>query len=427
MEPRKSEIILIGLNHKTAPVALRECIAFTDAEAEQTHADLKKNPDVEEVVVYSTCNRVEIVMVARNRSSAVDAAVAYISTAKQLPVDTFKDALYMYSDADAVRHLFRVAASLDSMIIGEPQILGQIKAAYRMATQCHASGVLLNRLLHRAFFVAKKIRSETGIGDSAVSISYAATELARKIFGRLEEKNVLLIGAGEMAELAVEHLMRHRVGTVTVANRTFERGVALAERFKGNAIKIEEMPRQLQSADIVIASTGAPGYVVTAGDVKKNMRSRRNRPVFFIDIAVPRDIDPDINRINNAYVYDIDDLKGVIDDNIDERKKEAVKGERIIEAAAIKFQQWRESLEAVPTIVALQDKLHGIFTSEMEKTLHGMPDLPERDRAAIQRMGNAIIKKILHDPAMYLKRNGCHGDMAVALDVARKLFHLDEL
>jgi len=220
-----------------------------------------------------------------------------------------------------VRHLFRVAASLDSMIVGEPQILGQIKEAYRRAAEAKTGGVILNRLLHRACFIAKRIRTETGIGDRAVSISYAAVELTRKIFGSLDGKRVLLIGAGEMAELAVEHLLRHPVAETFVANRTFENGLALARRFNGQAIRFEEIPEHLKRVDIIISSTGAPGFVITRDDVKRIIRARKNRPIFFIDIAVPRDIDPDINRLDNAYVYDIDDLKGAIEENIEDRQK----------------------------------------------------------------------------------------------------------
>jgi glutamyl-tRNA reductase len=420
------EIILIGLNHKTAPVSLRECLAFSEEETLATLAALKKESGIKELMVYSTCNRVEFLMATADHGRAVAAATTYISTLKHLPSDSFSRALYIHRGAEAVRHLFRVTSSLDSMILGEPQILGQIKAAYRTATVNKASGVLLNRLLHRAFFVAKKIRTETGIGDSAVSVSYAAIELARKIFGELSGKGILLIGAGEMAELAVEHLRRHRVGTIYVANRTFERGLGLAQQFGGQAIRIEEIDETLKQVDIVISSTGAPGYMITRKQVKEKMRGRRNRPIFLIDIAVPRDIEPTVNRVNNAYVYDIDDLKGVIDDNIDDRKREAVKGERIIDEATIKFQSWLDSLEAVPTIVALRDKFEGIARAEMRKTFSGLKHLSSEDQTAINRMVEALLSKILHDPIRHLKSDGCMGDPAPHIDMARKLFKLDE-
>ncbi len=293
---------------------------------------------------------------AEDKQAAVAKVKAYISKMNDLPLERFEQALYLYEDNAAVRHLFRVAASLDSMIVGEPQILGQIKDAYRTATTQHTSGVILNRLLHRAFFVAKRIRSETGIGDHAVSISYAAIELGRKIFDTLENKKVLLIGAGEMAEIAVENLIRNRVGTIYVANRTFERGVALAQKFNGQAIRLEELAAFVQQVDIIISSTGAPDFVLQREQVKELMRSRRNRPVFFIDIAVPRDIDPAINGLPNCYVYDIDDLQNVIEDNIEDRRQEAIKGERIVDEAVIRFQEWLASLDVVPTIVALRQQ-----------------------------------------------------------------------
>ncbi len=416
----------MGLNHKTAAVEVRECVAFSQEETVDSLLKLKAQPAISELIIISTCNRVEILMAANDRQAAIAAVMTHISESKQITGPALEKALYVHVNEAAVRHLFMVAASLDSMIIGEPQILGQIKDAYQVAADQQTAGVLLNRLLHRAFFIAKKVRSETGIGDSAVSVSYAAVELARKIFGDLADKQVLLIGAGEMAELAVEHLLRQRVGAIFVANRTFKRGVELAERFKGQAIRMEEVNEHLTRVDIIISSTGAPGYMITGPQVKEKMRSRKNRPLFFIDIAVPRDIDPAINRINNAYVYDIDDLKGVIDENIDERKKEAVKAERMVEEAVIKFQEWVNNLDVVPTIVDLRQKVEGIVKSELEKTLHGLKHLSETDRAAVNRMADALVKKLLHDPALYLKSEGSQGDRAVSVDIIRKLFRLDE-
>ncbi|MGD9089373.1 MAG: glutamyl-tRNA reductase, partial [Desulfobacterales bacterium] len=287
------------------------------------------------------------------------------------------------------------------------------------------SGVILNRLLHRTFFVAKKIRSETGIGDRAVSISYAAVELARKIFDVLEDKKVLLIGAGEMAELAVEHLIRCRVDQVWVANRTFETGVELATRFNGQAIRFEEIPESLKTVDIIISSTGATEYVIRPDQVKDIIRKRKNRPLFFIDIAVPRDIDPDINRLANSYVYDIDDLKGIIDENIEDRHKEAIKGERIVDEAVIRFREWYESLDVVPTIIALRKKMTAIAEAELEKTLQASM-ISEQEARAVRKMAESLINKILHDPTRFLKRNGMREDKSFYVDSVRKLFNLDE-
>ena len=347
------EIVLLGLNHKTASVALRECLAFSPDETSAVLRAFQESPVIHEAVLVSTCNRVEILMAAEDKANAVRVAKMFLSEFKKLPASEFEKSLYIHKGDDAVRHMFRVASSLDSMVVGEPQILGQIKEAYKMATLKKTSGVILNKLFHRTFFVAKRVRSETGIGDHAVSISYAAIELGRKIFGTFEGKKVLLIGAGEMAELAVEHLIRNKAGDILVANRTFENGVKLAKRFKGKAIRFEEIADSLQHVDIVISSTGSTDYVVTREQVKSIIRRRRNRPIFFIDIAVPRNIDPQINRLTNSYVYDIDDLKGVIDESIENRKKEAIKGERIVDEAVIGFRQWYDNLDVVPTIVAL--------------------------------------------------------------------------
>ena len=420
------KLILIGLNHKTAPIEIRECFAFSDEDARSALTALCAEQAIDEAVLLSTCNRVELILVAADIAEAVERAKGFLARTKQVPLDRFDESLYIHNGEKAVRHLFRVAASLDSMVLGEPQILGQVKAAYRAATEQKTSGVILNRLLHRTFFVAKRIRTETGIGDHAVSISYAAIELARKIFGSLRKKKVLLIGAGEMAELAVEHLIRNRADSVFVANRTFERGMELAARYKGTAIRFEEIMPHLEQVDIIISSTGSQEYILRPSDAKGIMRHRRNRPLFFIDIAVPRDIDPRINLIDNAYVYDIDDLNEVVDDNIQDRQREASKADRIIDAAIIQFRQWYESLNVVPTIKALHAKIRGVTQREVEKTLGQMPHLTPEDRRAIERMMAAAVSKILHHPTRYLKSDGCMGDRSASLDVARKLFKLDD-
>jgi glutamyl-tRNA reductase len=419
-------LILIGLNHKTAPLEIRECLVFSDVDTRAALTKLKSQSAVKESILFSTCNRVELLLFVRDPSAAISGAKQFLADFKQVPLDEFAPALYLHQGRNAVRHLFRVAASLDSMIVGEPQILGQVKEAYRVATEAKTSGVVLNRLLHRTFFVAKRIRTETGIGDHAVSISYAAIELGRKIFGSLEGKQVLLIGAGEMAELAVEHLQRNRSGHIYVANRTFERGLAMASAYQGTAIHFEEIENYIDQVDIVIGSTGAADLVIRRDMVKGIMRGRRNRPIFFIDIAVPRNIDPAINSLNNAYVYDIDDLKGVVDENIEDRQREATKAERIIDEAVIQFDRWYQSLDVVPTIKALRAKVESIAKAELEKSLSSLNHLTDNDRQAIEKMIQATVNKMLHEPTRYLKSNGCFGDRSAAVDFARKLFGLDE-
>jgi len=419
------DIVLLGLNHKTASVDVRECIAFSPDEIDRALMTLREHPAIGESILFSTCNRIEMLMVVEACEPAVAVAKQFITDFKKVPLSRFEPALYQYVGDDAVRHTFQVAASLDSMVVGEPQILGQMKEAYRKATLEKTSGVILNKLLHRTFFVAKKVRTETGIGDHAVSISYAAIELAKKIFGDLDGKRVMLIGAGEMAELAVEHLIRNRVAAVTVANRTFARGVDLAQRFGGKAIKFEEIVPSVQEVDIVISSTAAGGYVLRKEQIQEAMKNRRNRSLFFIDIAVPRNIDPEVNRISNAYVYDIDDLKGIIDENIEDRQREAIKAQRIIDEAVIGFRKWYDSLEVVPTIISLRGKVEAIARQELDKTLGSLSHLSETDKQAIERMTGAMVNKILHEPTHFLKKDGCTGNKSQWLDLTRQLFNLE--
>ena len=419
------DIVHIGLNHKTASVELRECIAFSKDDSAIALQTLHRKPYINEIILFSTCNRVEVLLVTTNTSEAIAETKKFIADSNELPLDQFENALYTHVNDEAVRHIFRVASSLDSMVIGEPQILGQIKDAYRSASDLKTSGVILNRLLHRTFSVAKRIRSETGIGDRAVSISYAAVELGKKIFGSLENKKILLIGAGEMAELAVEHLIRNKTGEILVANRTFETGVELAKQFNGKAIKFEEISESLKSVDIIISSTGSPDFVIARNTVKSVIRTRRNRPLFFIDIAVPRDIDPEVNWLTNSYVYDIDDLQGVIDENLEDRQREAIKGERIIDETVIGFRNWYLSLEVVPTIVALRNKLESIAENEVNKTLKSN-QLPPQSNESIKKMTAAIINKVLHGPTLFLKESGMDDNKSQHIDMIRKLFKLDE-
>jgi glutamyl-tRNA reductase len=420
-----SDIILMGINHKTAPVELRECIAFSEEESATAVQSLLRQPDLNEVIVFSTCNRVEVLFVTDNKSPAISATKAFIAEFNKIPLEQFEQALYVHEGDEAVRHVFRVASSLDSMVVGEPQILGQIKNAYRIATATNTSGVILNRLLHRTFFVAKRIRTETGIGDRAVSISFAAVELGRKIFGTLEGKTVLLIGAGEMAELAVENLVRNKVGDIYVANRTFENAVTLARKFNGQALRFEEISAYLKHTDIIISSTGANDFVITRDQVKGVLRARRSRPLFFIDIAVPRDIDPAVNRLSNTYVYDIDDLKDVIDENLEDRQQEAVKAERIVDEAVINFRHWHAELAVVPTIIALRNKVASIARAEIKKTLQSN-QFSDSGVEALNKMTSSLINKILHDPTLFLKKNGMLVDRSIYIDAVRKLFRLDE-
>jgi len=426
VSPEALKIILIGVNHRTAPVELREKLGFSAEETESALTTLRKLPFVREALLISTCNRVEVLVTTDQPETAREMIPAHIAEWKSMPLARFMPAVYVYAGDQAVRHLFRVSASLDSMMLGEPQILGQAKAAYKHAVDTKTTGVILNRLMHKAFSIAKRVRSETGIGGHAVSISYAAIELAKKIFDSLADKSILMVGAGEMAELAVAHLLRSRhSGRIFVANRTFSVGVELAGRFNGTPIRIEEIPETLKSVDIIVSSTGSPDFVISRDHVKPIMRRRKNRPLFFIDIAVPRDIDPAINRIPNAYVYDIDDLQGVINENIQIRHQESMMAERIVDEGVVRFRQWYDSLDVVPTIVALRDKLQQIATAELNKTLHTLDVSPETSDA-LKKMTDAMVKKMLHDPTLFLKNPGTHRNKSIYIDMTRKLFNLDD-
>ncbi len=424
-----SEIILMGLNHKTAPVQLREALAFTEEEAFTALTEIKKQNKIKEVLIFSTCNRMEILFVSHEclPADAVNSIKDFISEFKKIPISQFDDSFYTYFVDDAVKHIFRVASSLDSMIVGEPQILGQVKKAFRTSVTGKSSGVILNRLMHKSFNIAKRVRRETGIGDHAVSISYAAIELANKIFSDLGTKSVMLLGAGEMAELAVEYLITNGVKNISIANRTFCNAVTLAEKFNGNPIKFEERQAMLEEVDIIISSTGATQCILNADEVKKAMRKRKNRPLFFIDIAVPRDIDPDINKISNAYLYDIDDLNNIVNDNMEERQMEAVKGERLVEEAVVKFRRWLENLKLVPTIVDIKEKINSITEAETRKTLGHLKNLSADDVAAIERMTQSIAKKLMHDPILFLKNIGDHRDNSLYLSLTRQLFNLNNI
>lgn len=418
------KILLLGVNHKTTPVEIREKIALSGG-YEEPLAAMKNIQGLREYYLLSTCNRVELLLVTEAESNVEEAVIDFLF-GDRVPRDDCRQYLYMFYDKEAVHHLFMVAASLDSMVVGEAQILGQLKEAYRYAAHFGCTGPLLNKLLHKSFSVAKRVRTETAIGSSAVSISYAAVQLAKKIFGNLEGKNVLLVGAGEMAELAAEHLVGNGVGSVTVANRTLARAVGLAQCFKGKAVAMEELVAQLEHVDIIISSTGATEIILHKDEVKSVMRARMNRPLFFIDIAVPRDLDPRLNELDNVYLYDIDDLSNVVEINKSQRDQEAIVAARIVDEEALKFERWFLGLAVTPTIQALKEKMDGIGQLELDRTLSRMPDMTDADREHLSRMVTAIIAKILHDPLMYLKSESCAGrdNSDLKVTTIRELFGL---
>jgi glutamyl-tRNA reductase len=418
-------VVLIGLNHKTAPIDIREKFAAVCADGIVQLQQLAQFHPLKEVFQVSTCNRMEVLFTTPNLDQGIGVAVGFLGQIYGQTGAALKPYLYTYIDQEAVKHLFRVTCSLDSLVVGEPQILGQIKQAYRQAVDARTSGVILNRLLHKAFSVAKQVRTETRIGRSAVSISYAAVELAKKIFNELTGKVVLLIGAGEMAELAAEHLLNNSVDRIIVANRTVERAMALAKRFRGTSVPLEDVAEELSRADIIISSTGSPDPILTADEVKGRMRSRRNRPLFFIDIAVPRDIDPEVNRIENVYLYNIDDLQGIVDLNRADRLREAGRAEHIITAEALKFESWLRTLEVVPTIVSLREKAEQIRRGELKKTFGHLDPRQEDLARSLEVVTQSIVNKVLHDPILFLKRTSSKARKEFYLDTARKMFNLD--
>ncbi len=422
-----SHIVLLGMNHKTAPVEIREQLAVACRKEVNPLHMLPHLVHIDEMVFLSTCNRVEFLFTCRSLAEGMREIKAVLRTHLGLSSSTSLDSyLYVHKDLEAVNHLFKVASSLDSMIVGEPQILGQLKEAYRDAVEYRTVRVVLNRLMHKSFSVAKRVRTETCVGSCAVSVSYAAVELARKIFGDLKDKSVLLIGAGEMAELAAEHFLRQGVHRMMVANRTLERAMELASRFKAETVPFDRFLDELKATDIVVSSTAAQEPVIGYRDVRSRMRERRNRPLFFIDIAVPRDVDPRVNEIDNVYVYDIDDLQGVIDLNREERLSQARLAEHIIDEETIKFRNWMNSLSAVPTIVSVRQKAETIRRNEVRKTFSQLSDLSDREKKAIEVLTESIIKKLLHDPIVFLKKKAQREAQAIFMDFTQQLFNLAE-
>jgi glutamyl-tRNA reductase len=417
-------IVIVGLSHKTAPVEIRERLAFAPTAMERPMRQMLELPVIAEGLIVSTCNRVELCAATKEPEAAMAALRRFLAEYHEVQPEEINANLYSYQGEEAIRHLFRVASSLDSMVLGEPQILGQIKTAYGYAAEFKTAGLILNRFLHKAFSVAKRVRTETAIASNAVSVSFAAVELARKIFDRLDNKGVMIIGAGEMCELASRHFVANGVSKVLVTNRTFERAEKLAVEFNGKAVPFEYFVDHLAEVDIVMTSTGAPNFILGQRQMEEVLKRRKNRPMFLIDIAVPRDIDPKVNDLDNAYLYDVDDLQGVVQANLKERQKEASKAEAIVEQEIGQFHLWLGNLEVKPTIIALRRKLEEIRQQELDKTFGNLKDLTSSQRKSIEAMTGAMINKILHQPTTILKRtqNDTSGEDYV--DAVRVLFDL---
>lgn len=430
-------IILAGLSYRTAAVDVRERFALTAHTDPETwavplcpkHSEHAEHPanipntELNETLILSTCNRVEILAVG---SGDVPSLVLQSwAQARGESVSALIPHAYVHTGDAAVRHLFAVAASLDSMVLGEPQILGQLKDAYRKATVARTTGTMINRLLHKAFSVAKRVRTETEVASSAVSISFAAVELAKRIFGDMSGRKAMLVGAGEMAELAATHLLQSGVRDLLVVNRTYANAKELAARFNGEPLELSALLSRLPEVDIVISSTGSPDTVLHAPQVREVLALRKNRPMFFIDIAVPRDIDPAVNNLDNVYLYDIDDLREVVEENMSHRQDEARKAHRLVDEEVADFRRWQHSLALQPTIVDLVRRLEGVGSDELAKTLKRLGPVDDATREALTALVQGIVRKLGHDPLMFLKAAHDRGDTA-QIDLARALFNLDD-
>jgi glutamyl-tRNA reductase len=398
-------LFVSGLNHRTASIGLREQLAVDEDKLRDILRAVHVSGVLSEVMILSTCNRVEVYGVAEGVDQARGLAFSLLSQQRGGDLTSLEPLLYTKTDAGAIRHCFRVASSLDSMILGEPQILGQVKEAFGLAQQCQTVGPILHGLMTHAFGVAKRVRTETEVARHAVSVSYAAVELAKKIFGGLDGKSVLLIGAGKMGELAARHLVDQGVFPLYVANRTWSRAQELSRALPGTAVPFEECREALAQVDIVITSTGAPEPIIRKQDVQQALPSRRSRPLFFIDIAVPRDVEPGVNDLDNVFCYGLDDLRQVVEANLRERLREAQKAEVLVEREVGKLLSRIQDLEVAPMIVSLREKVEVIRQGEVAKALARLPDASPETRAAIEALSSAIVNKILHVPTVKLRES----------------------
>ncbi len=426
----QKEIVIVGLNHRSASIEVRESLAFENAYVKDALVQLRAYPSIQEGVILSTCNRVEIVAAASDSQSACADIKRFLGDhrAHRIP-GNLEDHVYTYEGREAIHHLFRVAASLDSMVVGEPQILGQLKGHYDLARQAGTVGTILHRLFHHSFTVAKRVRSETGIASRVVSVSSVAVDLAKRIFDRFDDKTVMLIGAGKIGDLMARHLQSHGVQSLMITNRTFERAVELAAKIHGSPIQFQDFPRYLKMADLVLGCAGSPEILVDAATVERVLRERKQKAMFFIDLGDRRNFDSQINDVDNAYLYNIDDLKEVAEENLQERSNEAEKAESIVHEEVLSFTRWISSLDQVPTITALRQRFDEIRRKEMERSLTGvLKDLSPQQKEGLEDMTNAMINKMLHGPISRLKRNSQSDDEEGAsyVDALKKLFDLRE-
>lgn len=421
-EPDCMHLFAFGINHKTAPVAIREQAAFAPEQLAQALHDITAHAGVDEATILSTCNRTEVY--CRLDQDDGRKAIKWFCDFHRLPTDDIQPHLYLHPDQEAVKHAFRVAAGLDSLVLGEPQILGQMKSAFTTAHKAGVTGKILNRLFQQTFSVAKQVRTDTAIGASAVSVAYAAVSLARKIFQNLAEKKVLLIGAGETIELVARHVREQGVTHIVVANRTVERAQLLADACAGEAISLAELPERLSEADIVISSTASQLPILGKGAVESALKARKHRPMFMVDLAVPRDIEPEVAELADVYLYTVDDLHEVIQENMESRLEAAKEAEKIIDIQVLDFMHWVRSLDAVPAIRALRESASAVCEAELKRAQRRL-ERGEDPQKVMALLARAIANKFTHAPSDALKRAGHDGDAAL-LDAARKLFDLND-
>lgn len=419
-------LIVVGLSHKTAPVEIREKLAVPESRLGEALSRLCSYPGVKEGILLSTCNRVEVYSVVEEIEPGYGRIQEFLAdTHLSLSSEQLTPHLYWHTGDRAIAHLFRVAASLDSMIVGESQILGQLKDAFEVALAHKTTGVIMNKVVKKAISVAKRVRTETKISEMAVSVSYAAVELAKKIFSNLEEKTVLLVGAGEMAKLAARHLIAQGVRHVRITTRTPQHAIDLAAKFGGTPVPFDQFKDEMASADIVLVSTGAAHYLIGADDVHRAVKERMNRPMFLIDISVPRNIDPAVRHVDNAFLFDIDDLTHRVEQNRAERLQEAEKAERMVVEEVGMLREWMKSLEVTPTIVALRSRVDEIKRAEVEKALGRLAHLSPQDRELVEGMASSIVNKLIHSTMVTLKSEVNSSSGAAFVEAARRFFNLD--
>jgi len=421
---RNMTLFVVGMSHKSAPVDIREKMGIGQESIEIFLKGLATSPDIDECLVLSTCNRVEIVGLSPDVSAAVKHAISYLGSFHGRNPSAMKDYFYIREDRDAVRHVFRVSSSLDSMVGGEPQILGQVKDSYRAATASETSGPVLNRLLHRAFFTAKRVKNETAIASRPVSVSSAALWLCEESLGGTSGKSIFMIGAGEMGEETLKQLACAQPGEICIANRTREKAQALCERFVGTYVPWDDLPEAVGLADIIITCTGSQRPIITQPMVQRVMEGRNGRPLAIIDIAVPRDVEQAVGDITGVSLYNIDSRNAVVKNNITERESDAVRSERIVEEETNKFMGWLDSLDLVPTIVLLRKKLKLIGEEEVDKTLASWENPTEDEIRRLRFLADSIINKGLHDPTVYLRRDA-QAAGASTVEMIRGLFALN--